>query len=86
MSSNKLDTWLIVKTVAIWMAIIYAICATAFLLVPTSTLDWLWKPMFHNLSPRTGTYIVLGFLESVTYTAAAVWILVTVYNQLAKKR
>lgn len=84
--NKKLDTWLIVKTAAIWITIIYVICAVAFLLIPAKTLDWFWKPMFHNLSPKTATYIILGFFESAIYTAAAIWTLVTIYNQLAKKR
>ncbi|MBI2543265.1 MAG: hypothetical protein HYW24_03705 [Candidatus Aenigmarchaeota archaeon] len=84
---SKFDTWLVVKATTKWMAILYIICATVFLLIPSETLDLLWKPMFHvfGLQP-TVPYLILGFIEVVVYTALAVWLFVAIYNYLVSKR
>mgnify|MGYP001595051842 CR=1 FL=1 len=83
---NKLDSWLVVKTATTWMAILYVVCLAAYLIVPAGSFDILWKPMIHafNLTPVL-PYVVLGFLEAVIYTIAAVWLFVTLYNQFAKR-
>ena len=83
---NKLDVGLIVKTASMWMVIAYVVCAVAFLILPTQSFDILWKPMFHafGLKP-TVTYVILGFIEAVIYTAIGVWLFATLYNQFAKR-
>ncbi len=83
---NKLDVGLIVKTSAGWMTIAYVVCATAFLILPTQTSDILWKPMFHAFGLKlTATYMILGFLEAIGYTAAGAWLFAALYNKFSKR-
>lgn len=84
---NRLDAWSIVKTVTVWMAILYIICAAAFLILPQTTFDVLWKPMIHafNLKP-IGINMVIGFIEAVVYTALSVWLLVVLYNYFTRNK
>lgn len=85
MPLKQLDTWLIVKTVTMWMMLLYIICAAAFLLLPKATVDLLWQPMFHTFGLQpTISYILLGLVETVVYTALAVWLLAALYNYFAK--
>lgn len=84
---NRLDTWLWIKTVISWMAIVYIVCTAAYLILPTTTVELLWKPMFHvfGLQP-VGLYIIVGFIEAIVYTALATWLFVLLYNYFAKSK
>lgn len=86
MARNRLDAGLIVKTSVAWMVIAYAICAAGFLLLPAETVEILWKPMFHAFGMQpTWTYIAIGLVEAVVYTAVLVWLFVELYNYFAKR-
>lgn len=87
MSLKQLDTWLIVKTLTVWMVLLYIICTAAFLVLPRDTVDFLWKPMFHAFSPQiTASYVLVGLVEAVVYTTLATWLLVALYNYFAKSK
>lgn len=66
------------------MAILYVICAASLWLLPTNTVDVLWKSMFHAFGLGSVAYLLLGLLEAVVYTALAVWLWIVIYNHLSK--
>lgn len=83
---GRLELKLVTLGVSITAAIIYAVCVLAYLALPKSIFDALWKPMFHWLYGATPTTLVLGLLETVIYSAVAAAIFVLIYNYLQKER
>lgn len=83
---SRLELKLVTLSIGTAAAIIYVICAIAYLALPKSTFDALWKPIFHWLYGATATNLVLGLLETVIYSAVAAAIFVLVYNYLQKER
>lgn len=82
-----MDSWLIAKTSAAWMAVLYIVCAVGFILLPSTTIDFLWKPMFHalGLQATDPTFLVIGLVEAVVYTALAGWLFAALYNYFSKR-
>lgn len=83
---SRLELKLVTLSAGIAAAIIYAICALTYVVLPKSAFNALWKPMFHWLYGATPTTLVLGLLESVIYASAAAAIFVGVYNYLLEKK
>lgn len=79
---SKLELKPATLSVGIAAAIIYAICTIAYLALPKSTFEALWKPMFHWLYGATTAALVLGFLETAIYSAGVAAIFVWIYNYL----
>lgn len=83
---SKLELRQVVLAAGITGAIIYVICALAYVALPKPAFDLLWKPMFHWLYGASATTLVLGFVETLIYSAVAAAIFVGVYNYLMENK
>ncbi len=78
---------LVIKTVVVWIALIYLVCAAAYIVLPNDTFDFLWRPILHSFDIRpVGIYMVVGFAETVAYAALATWLFIKVREYVAKKK
>lgn len=79
---GKIELKPVTLSIGITAAAIYTVCALAYLALPKSGFDVLWKPMFHWIYGATKTTLALGLAEAVIYSIGAAGIFVLVYNYL----
>ena len=71
----------------LWLAIIYAICIGALLLVgrpPTAGMYRFWELLLIGIDPLRHWSLALGLAEAFLYGVAGGWAFAAIYNVLAR--
>ena len=79
----------IALTGGLWLAIIYAICIGALLLVsvpPDAGMYRFWELLLVGVDPARHWSLALGLLEAFLYGALGGWVFAGIYNLLAPRR
>lgn len=83
---NRLELKLVAIAAGATAAVVYVLCAIAYLLLPKPAFDLLWKPLFHWLYGASAASIALGLVEVVVYAILTAAAFVLIYNYLLERQ